>query len=451
MNKKLLKYRITPQVVKADEVTKISVYPLDDSGRFFDDTEYAVKVSAVDDFTYPAPDSAGAGSRQHEETLVIKPENGVLSFEYNFFGEHLWHINVARVECEKHIPEHRLRWAVHQKRLLESIFTFDIYSLKEDLYGLKPFKGDLHVHSYGSDGQESPAFVAAQYRENGFDFMSLTDHYDMKPSIDLIDTFKDIKTDFKIFPGEEIHHPCGKSSYHVVNFNPKYSVNDIIKEDNGVTEEVMKIADSLGIEDKCDAVSVAWYKWIYDNVKKAGGINIHPHPFWEVRGGYNVKSFVTEEVYKRGLLDVVEILGGCDVKNNSLQVQLYYDMALGGNKYPMVASSDAHSVLVDGLFNKVWTVVFAKDTDGICESVMTGMAAAVNAQSGSVTNVFSPSIRLSRYTWFLLDNYYGFKDRLLSASGQAITRYVQGDKDQNTIIEILENEVRKFDKDFFGM
>lgn len=451
MNKKLLKFRITPQVVKADEVTKISVYALDDSCRFFDDTEYSVKVSAVDDFTYPDKNNVGTGHRQHEETFVVKPENGVLSFEYKFFGEHLWHINVARVECEKHIPENRTRWAVHQTRLLDSIFTFDIYSLGEDLYGKKPFKGDLHVHSYGSDGQDSPAFVAAQYRENGFDFMSLTDHYMLEPSLELIDIFKDIKTDFKIFPGEEIHHPKGASSFHVVNFNPKYSVNDLIKEDNGVTDEVMKIAETLGIENECDAVSVAWYVWIYENVKKAGGINIHPHPFWEVRGGYNVKSFVTEEVYKRKLLDVVEILGGCDIKNNSLQVQLYYDMALSGFKYPMVASSDAHSTLDNGLFNKVWTVVFADNTDGIADSVVNGMTAAVNQQSGSVTNVFSESVRLSRYTWFLLDNYYGFKDRLLSASGQAITRYVQGDKSQNTIIELLENEVRRFDKDFFGL
>ena len=451
MNKTLLKFKITPRVVKADEVTKVEIYALDDSCRFYDDTEYVVKVSDVDSYAYPNKEQTGTGYRQIDEKIVVKPSGGVLSFEYRFTGEHLWHVNVARVECEKHIPKNRLHWAVHQNRLLDSIFSFDIYSLYEDLYEKKPFKGDLHVHSYASDGQESPALVAAQYRENGFDFMSLTDHYVLKPSFDLIETFKDIKTDFVIFPGEEIHHSKGMSGFHVVNFNPKYSVNDIIEEDNGVTEEVMEIAKTLGIEDECDAVQVAWYRWIYDNVKKAGGINIHPHPFWEVRGGYNIKSNITNEVYKRGLLDVVEILGGCDVKNNALQAQLYYEAVRNGIRYPVVASSDSHSTLSGtGLFDKVWTVVYAKDKDEIVKSVTEGMTAAVDNQVDNHRNVYAESVRLARYTWFLLDNYFDRKTMLLSAAGQAITRYIQGDKGQNTLIELLENEARKYDKEFFG-
>ncbi|MCM8769708.1 MAG: hypothetical protein NC911_08610 [Candidatus Omnitrophica bacterium] len=38
------------------------------------------------------------------------------------------------------------------------------------------YKGNLHCHSFWSDGREFPEMVAAWYKENGYHFLALTDH-----------------------------------------------------------------------------------------------------------------------------------------------------------------------------------------------------------------------------------------------------------------------------------
>ena len=45
---KYTKYIITPRVVEADKVTKVSVSGLDKSCVFYDDTEYIITVTASD-------------------------------------------------------------------------------------------------------------------------------------------------------------------------------------------------------------------------------------------------------------------------------------------------------------------------------------------------------------------------------------------------------------------
>ncbi len=39
------------------------------------------------------------------------------------------------------------------------------------------FKGNLHTHSTRSDGALEPEAVVAAYREHGYDFLALTDHF----------------------------------------------------------------------------------------------------------------------------------------------------------------------------------------------------------------------------------------------------------------------------------
>jgi len=52
--------------------------------------------------------------------------------------------------------------------------------------------------------------VASSCRKIGLDFVTITDHGKYFPSIEVIDTFKDLDLDFKIFPGEEVHPLIGK-------------------------------------------------------------------------------------------------------------------------------------------------------------------------------------------------------------------------------------------------
>lgn len=43
----------------------------------------------------------------------------------------------------------------------------------------KWYKGNLHTHSTNSDGRLSPEEVIGLYREEGYDFLALTDHWFM--------------------------------------------------------------------------------------------------------------------------------------------------------------------------------------------------------------------------------------------------------------------------------
>lgn len=48
-----------------------------------------------------------------------------------------------------------------------------------DEQGKKWFKGNLHTHTTVSDGRLSPAAAAELYRTNGYDFLALTDHWNL--------------------------------------------------------------------------------------------------------------------------------------------------------------------------------------------------------------------------------------------------------------------------------
>lgn len=78
------------------------------------------------------------------------------------------------------------------------------------------YKGNLHTHSTRSDGRIEPEAVIGIYREAGYDFLSLTDHFlpgtrfgkDDVDFIDITDT-TDLGSDgFVTIPGAEIHGPA---------------------------------------------------------------------------------------------------------------------------------------------------------------------------------------------------------------------------------------------------
>lgn len=453
MNEHLLKYSISPRVVKVGEISKIEIKGVDESSIFYDDLDYRVEIIAEDNWNYKEGMSLGMYGRDTVHEMTCTPKDGVISFEYVFGSENLWTVKVTRLESDKHIPErYKKYWNYIIKDRVYAPVTFEIYALEEDLYGKrKPYKGDLHIHTYDSDGCESPNMVAAQYRKYGYDFISITDHYVYEPSVNAIEFFKGIDTDLKLFPGEEVH-PVVDSILHMVNFNSKSSVNKIAQDyPDRVKHEVEEIARTTVAENVDKKTELAWFKWIYDNIKKTGGIAIYPHPYWNIFDAFNVNSDTSNEILKRGFCDVFEIIGGTTEKHGKMQVQLNNMMREMGYKYPIVASSDSHSAIKPGFlrFDQAWTVVFSESADKIPENILNSMSVAVDNYNPQNRNVYG-DLRLVRYTWFLIENYFEMHDSLCYASGQAILRHVLMNDGQKPIISALENEIRKFDTLFFG-
>ena len=69
------------------------------------------------------------------------------------------------------------------------------------------YKGNIHTHSTASDAVRDPETVCAMYRDAGYDFLSLTDHFLPKFGFPITDTRPYRSNRFTTIPGAEVHAP----------------------------------------------------------------------------------------------------------------------------------------------------------------------------------------------------------------------------------------------------
>jgi len=70
------------------------------------------------------------------------------------------------------------------------------------------WKGNIHTHSTLSDGVRAPAEVCATYRDAGYDFLALTDHFMAKYGYPVADTRGFRAPGFTTLIGAELHAPA---------------------------------------------------------------------------------------------------------------------------------------------------------------------------------------------------------------------------------------------------
>ncbi len=69
------------------------------------------------------------------------------------------------------------------------------------------WRGNLHTHSTLSDGRLDPAETVAWYRDNGYDFVALTDHFVHRYGYPITDTRSLRTASFTTLIGAEMHAP----------------------------------------------------------------------------------------------------------------------------------------------------------------------------------------------------------------------------------------------------
>jgi hypothetical protein len=69
------------------------------------------------------------------------------------------------------------------------------------------YKGNLHTHSTRSDAVRDPEDVCALYRDAGYDFLALTDHFQAKYGFPVTDTRPFRTNRFTTILGAEVHAP----------------------------------------------------------------------------------------------------------------------------------------------------------------------------------------------------------------------------------------------------
>lgn len=79
---------------------------------------------------------------------------------------------------------------------------------------LRWYKGNTHTHTVNSDGDSTPDDVVKWYRENGYNFLVLTDH-NFLTKVDALNALHGADKQFLIIKGEEVTDRFGDKPIHI--------------------------------------------------------------------------------------------------------------------------------------------------------------------------------------------------------------------------------------------
>jgi len=349
-----------------------------------------------------------------------------------------------------------------------------VYTLAHDMKGRIPLRGDLHLHTRRSDGRESPAVVAANYRGHGYDFTVISDHRRYYPSLEAIKAFGDL-TDLNIVPGEEVHLPL--NDVHYVNFGGTYSINALVKPSmndekngddikyrslNGVAPDPMseeefcamiaERAKNVPREHESERLSFAVMEWIYEHIQANGGLGIFPHPYWLCQMMQLPEDY-TEFIYEKAPFDAFEVLGGENYyPHNGFQTGLYYEMKAKGIDHPVVGSTDSHGSTEHNRNALICsTIVFAKANtrEALIDAIKNKYSIAVDTISEEYRLV--GDFRLMKYASFLMENYFPIHDLACSSEGYYMKQYAVGDKRAEVVLKAMKGQIPEMIEKYFDV
>ena len=137
MKRELANYEIFPKMIESGRKTSITIRPLGKHAEFKPDTEYQITF-------LPMCESISSMDIEYD-SVVLKSQDGSLSFEHEFPGEQAHIVRVFKLPLTD---------------TDKPVGNFMIYSLLSDLYTVRPYRGDFHVHTCRSNGKEAPDIVA---------------------------------------------------------------------------------------------------------------------------------------------------------------------------------------------------------------------------------------------------------------------------------------------------
>ena len=179
------------------------------------------------------------------------------------------------------------------------------------------YKGNLHTHTTISDGLFSQQDIIRDYKEKGYDFLSITDHniYSNYEDgiIDGILMLQGVERDVFV-TGEQfkVYHIVGISNSDIINYEKGQKIN------------------------KPDWTGMDTAQEMIDELKEHGNLAILAHPVWSRNE--------LEDIISLENLDGIEIYNyGCDVECQHGNSELYWDSFLRrGMKVWGFATDDIH-------------------------------------------------------------------------------------------------------------
>lgn len=420
-------FDVYPRVVPANQEAAITIAPMFDHCRFKEGCTYEI--------TYVPADQIAQQSGWVPDTKApVIPENGRYVFKM-FFESEQEHVLYIEETCGD------------KKRV---VGDFRVYSLNEDLYALRPYKGDFHMHSNCSDGVESPAYVAGVCRRVGLDFMALSDHRKYAPSIQAKEAFANVPIDLCIYPGEEVHPP--DNPVHFLSFGANAGINELYAADETVYRtEVNAIMEKLGeLPPGVNRFQYASCLWTFDKIRAAGGLGMFCHPSWFTSHKYYVSGALEDYLFETQPFDMLELISGFgwDSLNqtdvNALQVARYQEERAKGKRIPIAGISDTHGHERSDQFGRYYTICFAKSPElpDLKAAIMGLNSVAVEAVRGDLPRPYGP-YRLVKYALFLLHEVLPQHDELCFEEGRLMIQYASGDASAVERLRLLQGQTQR--------
>lgn len=201
------------------------------------------------------------------------------------------------------------------------------------------FRGNLHTHSDLSDGCLRPAEVCRRYMAEGYDFISLTDHFIGQYGYPIADTTAFHTDGFTTIPGAELHSGATENGelWHILavglpaNFTPP------------------KAPGFLPVEGQESGPSLA------RRAREAGAFVTIAHPHWSgltLNDARSIDAAHAVEIYNHGCAV------GCDREGGGHLMDL---LLSEGRELTLIATDDAHFTEPDHFGG--WVMVKAEAND----------------------------------------------------------------------------------------
>jgi predicted metal-dependent phosphoesterase TrpH len=407
-------YEVFPKVVSHGSETEISVRGLFPESSFAISTQYKVRLSS----------KVNKGDQQEFE---VKPNEETVRFSPRFDTKGEYEFDIFSPDI-RHRP----------------ILTGHIFAIDEEIMGYKPFKGDMHIHTFYSDGKQSPIYMAAKGKSLGLDFLSITDHHKYHSSLEAIREANKIGLDMLIVRGEEIssREACG----HVVSLNANSSVADYRDDSTRYDAEVARIAEEFRNTELVDGLTPEHYAhavWTIRKVRDFGGFAVIAHPYWVSSGRFDLDRRVYEQLLNDQLYDAIELFGDVEFEDNMLSLVRYAAELHSGKTPPIIGNSDTHRA-DRHTYGGYWTMVFADEltTDSILSAISDGRSVACQRCPGNGLIAFGP-FHLVEYTYFLHREFFPIHDRICEIQGMLFLRMLEGKKIPHDGLNSLKSELQE--------
>lgn len=279
------------------------------------------------------------------------------------------------------------------------------------------YKGNLHMHTARSDGALPPEEAVALYRQAGYDFIALTDHWEQSRPVE--------EPDFVQFSGCELdtgdmgdlqRHPI----FHVVGIGMEHSITLRRAHDHAP-------------------------QMLIDAVREAGGLAILAHPAWSLMDPASLEAldgFSAAEIYNT--------FSGQPYSNARPESSLYFDFwANRGIFLPCTAADDCHWYRGEQGCSYMMVNAPSLTISSICAAIASGNFYATQGPRFTHIRYDEKVVEVTCshvQTVVFYSNTVYCSDRLtLSADGEGViaARYAVKPTDHYVRVELIDAEGRR--------